>query len=92
MARSININQLVDNQKVGSFVVTLVVLGFLAMLADGYDILALAISAPSIIKDWGVDRAAFGPAFSASLFGILFGAPMLGWVSDRFGRKKAIVA
>jgi AAHS family 4-hydroxybenzoate transporter-like MFS transporter len=88
---TIDIGRLVDEQKIGWFNVALLVLSFLAIMGDGYDILALAFAAPDIVKSWHVDRAAFGPVFSASLFGILFGAPILGYVGDRFGRKKAIV-
>lgn len=88
---TIDIGRLVDEQKIGWFNIALLVLSFLAIMGDGYDILALAFAAPSLVGQWHVDRAALGPVFSASLFGILFGAPILGYIGDRYGRKKAIV-
>ena len=65
---------------------------FLIVLFDGYDISAVGFAAPALVKAWGItDRVALGPVFSASLVGMLFGAPALGYVGDRWGRKIAIV-
>lgn len=88
---TIHVGDLVDNQRLGHHTLQLLVLSFLAMMADGYDILALAYAAPDIVRDWGVERSALGPVFSAGLFGILFGAPLFGYVGDRFGRRPAII-
>src|ERR1700733_11120686 len=90
--RFIDVTELVDSQRIGWFSISLVLLCFLAMFGDGYDIGALAYAAPALVKDWHLSHSALGPAFSASLFGILLGAPLLGMVGDRFGRKKAIVS
>jgi AAHS family 4-hydroxybenzoate transporter-like MFS transporter len=35
--------------------------------------------------------AALGTAFSASLFGFLFGAAVFGWIGDNYGRKTALI-
>lgn len=89
--QSIDVGELVDNQRLGRHTLLLLVLSFLAMMADGYDILALAYAAPDIVREWGVQRSALGPVFSAGLFGILFGAPLFGFAGDRFGRRPAII-
>jgi len=47
--------------------------------------------APGIAKDWGVTRVQLAPALSAGLVGVALGAPLLGWLGDRFGRKRAIL-
>ena len=91
MAQVIQIEQLVDEQKIGWFNINLFIWSFLAMFADGYDITAMAFAAPDMGRQWGINSASFGPAFSASLFGILFGAPLLGFIGDRYGRKVAIL-
>jgi len=45
-----------------------------------------------LAKQWAItDASAFGPVLGASLIGMLIGAPTLGFVGDRFGRKIAIV-
>src|SRR5277367_5144900 len=62
------------------------------MVGDGFDIAAVASAAPALARAWHVAPKDFAPALSASLFGILIGAPLLGYVGDRFGRKIAIVA
>jgi MFS transporter, AAHS family, 4-hydroxybenzoate transporter len=85
------IDELVDGQRFRRFNLNLLLWSFLAMLADGYDIAALASAAPQLARSWHVAPKAFAPALSASLFGILFGAPLLGYVGDRFGRRTAIV-
>jgi AAHS family 4-hydroxybenzoate transporter-like MFS transporter len=91
-AQSVNVTQLVDEQKVSGFHVGLVIWAFLVMIADGYDLLAVSFAAPSLAKVWHItNRAAFGPVFSASFVGMLFGAPLFGYIGDRFGRKRAIV-
>lgn len=81
-----------DEQRLGRFNVALLVWSFLAMLADGFDIAALASAAPALARAWGVAPHDFGPALSASLFGILIGAPLLGFLGDRYGRRVAVIA
>ncbi|MGH8150469.1 MAG: MFS transporter [Steroidobacteraceae bacterium] len=91
MSRVVQVEQLVDEQRIGRFNLSLLIWSFLAMFADGYDIGALSFAQPALERLWHVPREAFGPASSASLFGILIGAPLLGYVGDRYGRKVAIV-
>ncbi len=83
---------LIDEQKFTRFNLALVLWSFLALLADGFDIAALASAAPALARAWHVVPKSFGPALSASLVGILLGAPGLGFVGDRFGRRPAVVA
>jgi len=89
--QTINIERLIDEQRLGLFNVNLLVWSFLAMFADGYEITAMAFAAPELVRIWGVDPAALGPVFSASLIGIFIGAPLLGYIGDRNGRKAAII-
>ena len=91
MSQLIHVEQLVDEQKIDWFNINLFIWSFLAMFGDGYDITAMAFAAPDLVRDWGLHPSSLGPAFSASLFGILFGAPLLGYAGDRYGRKLAII-
>lgn len=91
MTQTIAIDNLVDEQKFGRFNINVLFWSFLAMFADGFDISALSFAAPELVREWHLDSASLGPAFSASLFGILFGAPLLGYFGDRYGRKAAII-
>jgi MFS transporter, AAHS family, 4-hydroxybenzoate transporter len=91
VSQVLQLEELVDGQKFGRFHVNLLFWSFLAMAADGYDVAALASAAPGLARTWHVAPQAFAPALSASLFGILFGAPLLGFVGDRAGRKTAII-
>ena len=92
-ALTVDIARLVDERRVTAFNIGLVVLSFLVILFDGYDLTAIAFAVPYILKDWGLTGgAALGTVFSASLFGVLLGSPLLGYVGDRFGRKVAIIA
>ena len=90
-ARVINVEEALENQRFGAFSVRVLVLALLALIADGYDVQVMAFSAPSLLKEWGLQRSAFGPVLSAGLFGILFGAPLFGWLGDRIGRKRCII-
>jgi MFS transporter, AAHS family, 4-hydroxybenzoate transporter len=87
----IDVERLVDEQRLGVFNLNLLVWSFLAMLADGYEISAMAFAGPELVRSWGLDPGALGPVLSASLIGIFVGAPLLGYVGDRHGRKTAIV-
>jgi AAHS family 4-hydroxybenzoate transporter-like MFS transporter len=88
----LDIDKLIDEQKFGRFNLNLLLWSFLAMMADGYDISALASAAPELARTWHIPAKSFGPAFSASLVGILIGAPLLGYFGDRFGRKTAVIS
>ncbi len=88
---TINVDDIVDRQVLGGFNWNIVFWSFLIMLLDGWDIVAAAVAVPSLIKEWGVKPAELGPMLSANNLGVLFGAPLFGWMGDRFGRKPAII-
>lgn len=60
---------------------------FVIVLLDGFDTAAIGFIAPSLLKEWGVEKAALGPVLSAALFGLAAGALCSGPLADRMGRK-----
>jgi AAHS family 4-hydroxybenzoate transporter-like MFS transporter len=87
----IQIDALVDGQKIRWFNISLLLWSWLAMFADGFDISALAFAIPELVRQWGHPGPEFRYAQVASNVGVLIGAPLLGYVGDRFGRRVAIV-
>lgn len=91
MQPTLEIEQAIDVRQLRWFDVSVLFWSFLAMVADGYDLAGLASAAPALAVAWHLPPKAFAPALSASLFGILLGAPLLGNLGDRFGRKPVII-
>ncbi|WP_158913563.1 MFS transporter [Caulobacter sp. S45] len=88
----VDITKLVNEQKLGWLCVQVIGLTFLVMLSDGYDLSATTYAADGVMHALKIKHAAMGVVFSMGLFGMLFGAPAFGFLGDRFGRKRAIIA
>lgn len=87
-----SIAAILDERAIRPFQLLIVGLVVLALVIDGLDIQLLSLVAPVILKEWGVGRAAFGPAMAAALIGMAAGASCGGWLGDRYGRKTILVA
>ena len=73
MSDVIDVANVIENQRRNTLVLTVVILSTAIMFLDGYDLQAMAFAAPSIVRSWGIDRAALGIVFSAGIFGIMVG-------------------
>jgi len=58
---------------------------------DGYDLSAIGLAVPSLIKAWSLPPSAFTEAFALSSVGIMVGAMGAGPVADRYGRKPVLL-
>src|SRR5689334_21455035 len=92
MAGVVEVSRLLDQRGLSSFHYKLIFWCVLLSLIDGYDIAAIALAAPHLIRGWGIRPDQLGLVFSASLFGILFGSALFGWIGDRYGRKIALIS
>jgi len=91
MSASFQVNEFVDNQKIGLFNINLLFWCCLAMFADGYDLNSIGYAMPFILEEWGLTANDMRLAASATLIGIFVGAPPLGYLGDRYGRKNSII-
>src|SRR5688572_4870972 len=91
MSQTFQVNEFVDGQKIRRFNIMLLIWSFLTMFADGFDLNSLGFAAPDLTREWGVERSAMGSVLSANLYGIFIGAPLLGWLGDRYGRRPLII-
>lgn len=62
------------------------------LLLDGYDLTVIALMAPELVREFAFPAASLGIVFSAGLAGMALGAPLGGWIGDRYGRKLPITA
>src|SRR5215470_15285211 len=89
--QTVDVSQVLDNNKVGGFQAGIFVLCGLCLIMDGFDVQALGYLAPAIIKDWKLAPAFMGPVLSAALFGILLGSIVFSTIADRIGRRPVLV-
>ncbi len=63
----------------------------MVIIFDGYDIVVYGTVVPILIKEWHLSPVQAGALGSYGLFGMMFGAILLGILADAIGRKKVIV-
>jgi len=88
----VDVQAFLDQHPFAAFQWLVFVLCFAIVVLDGFDTAAIGFIAPSLIREWGVDKAALGPVLSAALFGLAAGAFAAGPLADRLGRKRVLAA
>lgn len=71
-----------------------VALCFATIVLDGYDLVVFGATLPVMLRDpsWGMTTAQAGAIGSYALVGMLVGALAVGALTDRFGRRKVVLA
>ncbi len=90
-AASIDVPDLIDQQKVSGFQIRVLALCAAVVFMDGFDAQAIGYVAPSISKLWNLPPGALKDVFAAGLIGLMLGALIFGPVADRIGRKGVII-
>ncbi len=87
----LNVEKIIAENKFNRFHFWLIFWSFIIILFDGYDIVVYGTAVPVLIEEWGLSSVEAGAMGSAGLFGMLFGAVLLGMIADRFGKKKVVI-
>jgi AAHS family 4-hydroxybenzoate transporter-like MFS transporter len=90
-AESVDVAQLIDEQRFGPFQFWVLLLCASAMFVDGFDTQAISYVAPSLSAALAVKPAALGTVFAAGGFGTLLGTLAFAPFADRIGRKPMII-
>ncbi|MBM3104135.1 MAG: 3-(3-hydroxy-phenyl)propionate transporter MhpT [Pseudomonas sp.] len=69
-----------------------IALCFIVALIEGFDLQSAGTAAAGLRQNFDLDPRMLGWVFSASIIGLLPGAFFGGWLADRVGRKKVLVA
>ena len=86
-----DVSQAIERQKLGRFLVELVVISWIITFFDGFDSQAIAFAAPYLSTQYHLDRIMMGNIFSMGLVGTLIGGFAFGYLGDRVGRRPAII-
>ncbi|WP_108258301.1 MFS transporter [Mangrovicoccus ximenensis] len=88
--RKIDVTDHIDKIPFGRFQWSVVALCALLLIVDGYDVFVAGTVLPRLIQEWGLTKPQAGALQAWALFGMMFGALILGPLADRIGRKKGI--
>ena len=87
----IDVAAVIERSGFGRLQATVLTLCLLSMVTDGFDVQALAYTAPSIVREWGVKSSVLGPVLAAANVGVLVGSLGLSVVADRIGRRPVLI-
>lgn len=81
----------INQGKVTSMQIGVIIICWVINMLDGFDVLAIAYTAPTIKEQWQLAPDQLGVALSAGLVGMALGALFIAPLADRFGRRKIIL-
>jgi AAHS family 4-hydroxybenzoate transporter-like MFS transporter len=87
----LDITALLERQKVGRFLIMLVVASWLVTFFDGFDMNVLSFANLYMGKDLGLTTSMLGHLFSLGLFGTMLGGFGSGYLGDRLGRRPTLI-
>lgn len=85
------ISQLIDQRKLSSLQITVIILSALVVWLDGYHIQSMALIVPALSAQWAVQSSGFSMVLASALFGIAIGGAFLAPLGDRFGRRIVLI-
>lgn len=68
-----------------------VLIGWFFVVFDGYDLIVYGTVQSALAKEWNLSSATLGTIGSTAFFGMAIGAVVIGRLSDRIGRKAAVI-
>jgi MFS family permease len=87
------VSEVIDSTGVSKFTWAMFVFLGIAMVFDGYDFMIVNVTNNSVAASFNLDGAAFkGSLTTWSLLGMIAGGALGGILSDKFGRKKTLIA
>jgi AAHS family 4-hydroxybenzoate transporter-like MFS transporter len=87
----IDVAEVLDQQPFNSFNLLVILIGWFAIFADGFDLTGIGYIMPNLMREFHLGPQAAGVVTSASLISGPIGALGLGWISDHHGRKLALI-
>lgn len=88
---SMSIHDTIERRDMTSFQVSAILICLSINMLDGFDVLAIAFTAPAISSDWSLAAGDLGIALSAGLVGMTLGSLFLAPLGDRWGRRPVIL-
>jgi AAHS family 4-hydroxybenzoate transporter-like MFS transporter len=88
----IDTRALIEKSPFGRYQVNVLLLCFMAMVIDGYDVQIIGVAAAGIRETLKLEPATLGVVITAGQVGVILGAVFLAPFADRIGRKRLMIA
>lgn len=88
---TVDVAQVIEEQKLGGFVIRLILVSWLVTFFDGYDMNIIAFAAPYFRGEYQLDDVMLGQVFGIGVAGTIVGGFLFGYIGDRFGRRSTII-
>lgn len=88
---TIDVSEIIERQKLGRFLVALVLVSWIITFFDGLDTNLISFAAPYFGAQYHLSKLQLGNIFSMGLFGTMVGGFALGYLGDRIGRRPMVV-
>jgi AAHS family 4-hydroxybenzoate transporter-like MFS transporter len=88
----VNVTEIIDRRGFKGYQIWILAICFMVAFADGYDGLAIGVTAPLIVGEFHLPPAMIGPILSAAQWGSLLGSIIFGPCADRWGRRRVLIA
>lgn len=88
---TIDVAEIIEQQKLGRFLISLVLLSWIITFFDGLDSNLISFASPYFASEFHLTKVQTGNVFSMGLLGTLIGGFVLGYVGDRIGRRPSVI-